>query len=160
MPGFAHEAGGPLTDDQIQALVRGIRSEWGHSAGPGGPLPKYEVGEAISELSADRRRQAESLFARVCANCHGDEGRGIELDGRIASAINVPAFLALISDHALRRIIITGRPDLGMPNFAEGKGRGHDFQRLSTEEIHELVSLLAEWRRAGRSSPEERENRP
>ena len=36
---------------------------------------------------------------------------------RSGGAINVPAFLALISDQALRRIIITGRPDLGMPNL-------------------------------------------
>lgn len=160
MPGFSHEVGGPLTDEQVQVLVRGIRTEWGRAAGPSGPLPTYEVGEVTSPLSADHRKQAESLFARVCANCHGDQGRGLELDGRIDNAINVPAFLALMSDQALRRIIITGRSDLGMPNFAESKGRGRAFQRLSKEEIQELVSLLADWRRAGSSSPDERESRP
>ena len=34
-------------------------------------------------------------------------------------AINDPAFLALISDQALRRYAITGRPDLGMPDYAD-----------------------------------------
>ena len=37
-------------------------------------------------------------------------------------AINDPAFLALISDQALRRYAITGRPDLGMPAY-DGKAR-------------------------------------
>ena len=35
--------------------------------------------------------------------------------------MNEPDFLALVSDQALRRIIITGRPDLGMPNYRRGR---------------------------------------
>ena len=62
-------------------------------------------------------------------------------------AINDRAFLALISDQALRRIIITGRHDLGMPNYAQTDGRPDDFKPLTSEEIDELVALLASWRR-------------
>ena len=54
----------------------------------------------------------------------------------------LPAFLALISDQASRRIIITGRPDLGMPNYAETDGRPEDFQPLTSAEIDDLVALL------------------
>ena len=37
--------------------------------------------------------------------------------------LNDKAFLALVSDEVLRRYIITGRHDLGMPNFADSIGR-------------------------------------
>jgi cytochrome c oxidase cbb3-type subunit III len=61
----------------------------------------------------------------------------------------VPAFLALISDQAIRRTIICGRADLGMPNFAEDDGRSSDFQPLTSEEIENLVALIAHWRATG-----------
>ena len=61
-------------------------------------------------------------------------------------AINDPAMLTLFSDQALRRIVITGRPDLGMPNFSDDTGRSGDFAPLSSDEIADLVALLASWR--------------
>jgi hypothetical protein len=72
-------------------------------------------------------------------------------DGEVAIAgpINVPAFLALISDQAIRRIIITGRPDLHMPSYAESDGRPADFQPLTSAEIDDLVALIADWRATG-----------
>ena len=62
-------------------------------------------------------------------------------------------FLALISDQALRRIVITGRPDLGMPDYADRKGRPEGFQPLTSEDVANLVALLADWRRQGGSVP-------
>ena len=79
-------------------------------------------------------------------NSGGTNGEGGENGGEI----NDPAFLALISDQALRRIIITGRPDLGMPTYADGDGRSAEFQPLTSAEIDDLVALLADWR-SGRS---------
>ncbi len=69
-------------------------------------------------MSGSRERGA-MVFERACAGCHGPNGTGGERNGATGGAINAPAFLALISDQALRRIIITGRPDLGMPTYAE-----------------------------------------
>jgi len=69
---------------------------------------------------------------------HGQGGRH--------GAINDPNFLALISDQALRRIVITGRPDLGMPNYAGTKGRPENFQPLTAENVADVVALLASWR--------------
>ncbi len=66
--------------------------------------------------------------------------------------MNDPDFLALASDQMLRRIIITGRPDLGMPDFAGTDGRSDGFQPLSSTEIDDLVALLGQWRTAAGQS--------
>ncbi len=93
-----------------------------------------------------------AIFRRACAGCHGPNGAGGEGSHSRVGAINAPAFLALISDQALRRIIITGRSDLGMPTYAEKQGRSADYQSLSSAEIDDLVALLAEWRSAGNTA--------
>ena len=67
-------------------------------------------------------------------------------DGSPALAIHDPAFLDLISDQALRRIVITGRADLGMPDYAH-----HDKEALTPEDVTNLVALLSLWRQEARS---------
>lgn len=131
---------GPLTDAQIQVLADGIKKHWGPPAS--GSPPPYLGGAKGNE------KEGASLFVRVCANCHGPRGEG-KKDGGSSNGrrINDRAFLALISDKALRRIIITGRTDLGMPAYNEATGRPKDFQPLSSPEIDDLVALLSSWRR-------------
>jgi cytochrome c oxidase cbb3-type subunit 3 len=143
MPAFAQKSGGPLIDAQVTALVDGIKASWKSASPPDEPPPAYKRTKADNPQSASgsRGRGAE-VYARACANCHGASGEG----GDNGGAINDPAFLALISDQALRRIIITGRPDLGMPTYAEADGRSSDFQPLTSAEIDDLVALLADWR--------------
>ncbi len=71
--------------------------------------------------SSDKEHDAEAgkkVFAAACAGCHGDNGSGGD-----SGDVNNPAFLALVSNQILRRYIITGRSDLGMPNFAETTNR-------------------------------------
>jgi hypothetical protein len=89
------------------------------------------------------------VFARACAGCHGPQGQGGKNGGRQVGAINNPAFLALISDQELRRLAITGRPDLGMPAYDGKEGRPPDFRPLTSAEINDLVALLASWRLGG-----------
>jgi mono/diheme cytochrome c family protein len=142
MPAFAHKKGGPLTDAQIDALAGGIKEHWGPPAS--GSFPAYLLPTGGKGGNKDER---ERLFARACAECHGADGHG-EKDGRPTDggALNDPAFLALISDQALRRIIITGRPDLGMPPYDGKRGRPADFHALSSAQIDDLVALLKFWR--------------
>jgi hypothetical protein len=64
----------------------------------------------------------------------------------VKGPINDPAFLSLVSNQALRRYIIAGRPDLGMPNFAGKAGRPPDFRPLDSDQVDALVALLALWR--------------
>ena len=147
MPAFAQGRGGPLTDAQVKALAEGIKPLWLRSREPGQESvdpPPYLVAEGEANGNTERGTQA---FVRACAGCHGNEGEGDK-----AGALNDRSFLALISDQALRRYAITGRPDLGMPNFAGSDGRADAFQPLSAMEIDDLVALLAHWRQGGSAS--------
>lgn len=146
MPAFAHRSGGPLTDEQVQILAAGIKPHWKPKEPLSHKPPPYAM-PANDQSDADANR-GRRHFARACAECHGDRGEGGHF-----GAINSPDFLELISDRALRRIIITGRPDLGMPSHSEQDGRGADFKPLSSQDVSDLVALLAEWRQGGAAQP-------
>jgi cytochrome c oxidase cbb3-type subunit 3/ubiquinol-cytochrome c reductase cytochrome c subunit len=156
MPAFAVEQGGTLTAEQIDILAKGVKTELPPADSDEGRVtaaeatgtPPYLLPTNSLQLQASVSDQAATLFERACSECHGPNGVGGETGYASGGAINDRAFLALISDQALRRIIITGRHDLGMPNYAQTDGRPDDFKPLTSEEIDELVSLLASWRRA------------
>jgi cytochrome c oxidase cbb3-type subunit III len=145
MPPMARERGGPLTMDQVKILAQEIKSRWAGKTSDAG-APAYLATATEKPASQSAGRGAE-VFARACASCHGTTGHGTE-EGSDAGAINEPAFLALFSDQALRRTIITGRPDLGMPDYASGDDRSEDFRPLSSDDVADLVALLASWRKA------------
>jgi mono/diheme cytochrome c family protein len=146
MPAFSREKGGNLTAEQVRILAKGIKPRWRSPEPSKGPLPSYLAPTLDSDRSAAVLERGAKVFARACAACHGDNGEGSE---GMAGAIHDPAFLALMSDQALRRIIITGRSDLGMgmPNYADVTGRSDDYEPLSDRDIGDLTALLASWRR-------------
>jgi mono/diheme cytochrome c family protein len=141
MPAFARANGGPLTDAQVQALAEGIKKRWGAPASGSPPADLRLTGGKGGDA-----KKGALVFARACAVCHGKEGAGVERDGRLRRQINDHAFLALISNQALRRIIITGRPDLGMPAYNDP-----DRPPVTAAEIDDLVTLLASWRQGSDS---------
>jgi mono/diheme cytochrome c family protein len=151
MPAFVQAQGGSLTDEQASIIALGIHARW-KSAPKSDALPAYRfsIGGHDASAAGDLGRGAK-LFASACAGCHGENGTG-----GAAGAIHDADFLSLMSDQALRRIIITGRPDLGMPTYAEQDGRGVDFEPLTSDQINDLVSLLASWRTAGRVAQNQR----
>jgi cytochrome c oxidase cbb3-type subunit 3 len=143
MPAFATDHGGTLSEKQVQVLAAGLKSNWL-------PIKKNVVTEpppylADSTPAADRGGDlppsGAEVFAQACAGCHGTNGEGGD-----AGAVNDVSFLTLVSDQALRRLVITGRPDLGMPTFAGDDGRGDDFKPLTTQQVSAIVALLAQWR--------------
>lgn len=136
MPAFAEERGGTLTMAQVQAVADGLKKQWQPKEKPKVEPPPYE-----SSAEGDAKRGAK-VFARACAMCHGEQGEGPAPEMRI----NDPVFLGLISDQALRRLAITGRPDVGMPDFAGKRGGDEAFKPLSAEEVNDLVAYLATWR--------------
>jgi cytochrome c oxidase cbb3-type subunit III len=126
MPPFAHNAGGYLTDQQIDILVSGIRQRWN----TGGSLPNAPP---YSAAPGDAQGGAQ-VFAQSCAPCHGAEGTGGK-GGSIAD----PSYLMLESDQALRTVVIAGRPDLGHPDW-----RGYPPGRpLTAQQVSDVVAWLA-----------------
>jgi mono/diheme cytochrome c family protein len=128
----------PLTTPQIKGLAEGIKKRWG----PPASVPKDLLLAGAGGGNKDKGRE---VFQRACAGCHGSHGQGTKGD-RPVGAINDPAFLVLLSDQALRRYAVTGRPDLGMPAYDGKDGRSPDFTRLTSRDIDDLVALLASWR--------------
>ena len=135
MPAFALEKGGTLTAEQVQALAAGLREKWGDTAVEKKTWPAY-----LGPAESGDVDHGQAVFARVCATCHGQEGHGNAKHG----AINDPAFLTLASEQVLRRFVITGRSDLGMPNCAE-----HEGGALTAPEVNDLVALLMSWKQKG-----------
>jgi cytochrome c oxidase cbb3-type subunit III len=129
MPAFAQSAGGMLTDEQINVITSGLFSRWGRKGIlDGANAPSYAaktMGDAAN---------GEIVFGTYCASCHGSEGHGSK-----ASAISNDSFLALVSDQALRTIVITGRPDLRAPDW-RGNVPGNS---MSDQEITDVVAWLA-----------------
>jgi cytochrome c oxidase cbb3-type subunit III len=147
MPAFGTAKGGHLTLEQVDILAQGIKPRWGPVEPAPSGAPSYLLAKAPPDgAGGANKEEGLKVFARACASCHGDHGQGGQYDGRSVGAINDPDFLALISDQALRRYVIAGRPDLGMPDYADPTGRPESFRALSYQDVTNVVALLADWR--------------
>lgn len=130
MPAFARRSGGMLTDEQIDAIVNGLRTRWTDPRAIAGiDLPPY-----ADALPGDSGRGVD-VFATYCAACHGDGGRGARGAGSIVDG----AYLALVSEQGLRSMVIAGRPDLGAPDW-RGNVRG---RTMTSQEISDVVAWLS-----------------
>jgi mono/diheme cytochrome c family protein len=127
MPGFGTAAGGTLTAQQIDIIVRSMLARWGAGAPPAG-MPAYAAG-----APGDAQRGA-AAYATYCASCHGAAGKGGEKGGAIVDG----SYLALVSDQALRSAVICGRPDLGMPDW-----RGDAGKPMSEQDVTNVVAWLS-----------------
>jgi cytochrome c oxidase cbb3-type subunit 3 len=140
MPAFLKSAGGTLTDEQVEILVREMRARWSKpddfaNAAP----PPYAAGKP-----GDSTRGAE-VYAIFCASCHGSDGKGTPK----GSAIVDDSYLALVSDQGLRTLVIAGRPDLRHPDW-----RGYVPGRAMTpQEVTDLVAWLISKRSAYPGQP-------
>src|SRR3954451_15216347 len=68
MPGFGPATGGPLTEQQIDVIVQGIRARWkkGDTLAGQNP-PPYKAGHA-GDVS-----KGEAVYVLACARCHGED---------------------------------------------------------------------------------------
>jgi mono/diheme cytochrome c family protein len=130
MPAFAQSAGGMLTEQQIEVIASGVFSRWGHKEVLEGANPPSYSAKASGNID-----HGKLVFGTYCASCHGSEGGGT----REGSAITNDSFLALVSDQGLRTTVITGRPELGAPDW-RGNVTGHP---MSDQEITDVVAWLA-----------------
>lgn len=133
MPGFARRAGGSLTDQQVDLIVREMRSRWGRPGSLGGAAPPPYAAAA----PGDRGRGAQA-YAGHCASCHGPTGGGGAHGGSIVDG----SYLALVSDQGLRTAVVVGRPALGMADW-RGDRSG---QAMTEQEIADVVAWLIDKR--------------
>jgi cytochrome c oxidase cbb3-type subunit III len=146
MPAFAQSAGGLLTDEQINVITSGIFSRWGRKGILYGTNPPSYAAKATGDGA-----RGEIAFGTYCASCHGSEGHGSK-----ASAISNDSFLALVSDQGLRTLVITGRPELGAPDWrANVSGKP-----MSDQEITDVVAWLASRRVQSPGQPYSASNYP
>jgi cytochrome c oxidase cbb3-type subunit 3 len=108
MPAFGMASGGPLTDQQIDVLVQGMRARWRKPNAFGADTPPPY--KATHPGDVDKGRQ---VYAVACSSCHGADAQhpgknGLILDG---------SFLALINQQTIRTILIAGRTDIGQPDW-------------------------------------------
>jgi len=149
MPAFAQPAGGSLTDPQIDILVNGMRGRWGRPEEfTNVVLPPYSVHEATALGSGpgDAQRGAVT-YTTYCTQCHGADGGG----GAKGGSVTDTAYLALVSDQALRTAVIAGRSDLGKPDWRTNlPGRP-----LGAQDISDVVAWLISHRETGQAAQRE-----
>jgi mono/diheme cytochrome c family protein len=133
MPPFAQNAGGSLTDQQIDLLIAGMRKTWSGVSDAASGAPPY------SSSAAGNSSSGAQVYASNCQSCHGPDGKG----GTAGSVVDA-SYLSLVSDQYLRTIVIAGRPDLGHPDWK------HDAsgQPLTAEQVSDVVAWLASRRPA------------
>jgi cytochrome c oxidase cbb3-type subunit 3 len=140
MPAFAQRAGGMLTEQQIDVITSGIFSHWEHKQVLDGANPPSYAAKVAGNVD-----HGELVFGTYCASCHGSEGGGTPK----GSAITNDSFLALVSDQGLRTIVITGRPELGAPDW-----RGNiPGKPMTDQEITDVVAWLASRRSQNPGQP-------
>jgi len=140
MPAFAKSSGGTLTDEQIEIIVREMRSRWAR--------PQEMLGAGPPPYAAEERgdaRAGEGVYTAFCTACHGSDGKGTAT----GSSIVDDSFLALVSDQNLRTTIIAGRPDLGHPDWRHcvpGKA-------MMPQEVTAVVAWLGSQRKVNPGQP-------
>ncbi len=147
MPAFAQSAGGVLTDEQVNVITSGMFSHWGRKGILDGVNPPSYAAKTTGDAA-----HGDIAFATYCASCHGSQGQG----GSKGSAVTNDSFLALVSDQGLRTIVITGRPDLGAPDWRENVSGKH----MSDQEVTDVVAWLASRRVQSPGQPYSAANDP
>ena len=144
MPAFSEQAGGHLTDQQIELLVTGMRSRWSKpDEFKDIELPRYSVDESAATSGSSAKTKSfetaaatsgAATYKTYCGSCHGTNG-----DGGSAGSIVDPNFLNLVSDQGLRTTVVVGRADMGKPDW-----RGNVPGRpMSAQEVADVVAWLA-----------------
>jgi mono/diheme cytochrome c family protein len=118
MSPFANSNGGPLDDEQVDAIVAYIRS-W--EANPPVELPP-EVSTAQSAFGGS------DIFSQLCAQCHGPNG-----EGAIGPALNDPQFQAAAADQYIFDTINEGHESTAMIGWGDV---------LTSKQITELVKFI------------------
>lgn len=128
MPAWAEQAGGMLTEQQISAIISGMRKQWAKPNAFGGQtLPPYH------QPQGGNAQHGQQVYQQRCSGCH---------QGNDRQQPNSPVYLSLVSDDALRSIIIAGRPDIHQPDLSHDNANGAEGQALSAQDVTDIVTYL------------------
>ena len=133
MPPFSNGSSGMLTDQQIAVLTHGMIELWSKPS----PLAALSPIAYAATLQGDPTRGAH-LFVSTCSQCHGADGTGSSATTTSTGSLVDPTYLALISDQALRSIIVAGQPGQGMPGSDEVAAHP-----LTDQDVTDIVAWLA-----------------
>ncbi|HZZ40141.1 MAG TPA: cytochrome c [Acidobacteriaceae bacterium] len=133
MPAWAQSAGGMLTDQQIDAIVSGMRKEWAKPDVFAGVTPP-----PLQQPAGGDADHGEQAYQAHCAMCHNGPARQ-----QLTSSV----YLSLISDDALRSIIVAGRPDIGQPDWRHDSAKGAPETPLTGQQITDIVAYLGSLRK-------------
>ncbi|MFQ5854565.1 MAG: c-type cytochrome [Anaerolineae bacterium] len=128
MSAWSESYGGPLSEEQVRAIVGYIR-EWQTN-------PPVDISGVTVEGNVARGAR---VYSDRCAMCHGEAGGGMDKATGApngAPSLNNPVFLATASDEFIRYSIAEGRPGTPMPAYAGA---------LTEKEIDDLVELIRSW---------------
>jgi cytochrome c oxidase cbb3-type subunit 3 len=128
MPTFSN-----LSDDEIEAIVRHVRS-WNK-----GPAATYST----QPVKGDPKHGGE-LFGQYCVACHGANGEGAKGTGVtfsrprdlpiMAPALHNPGFLAAATDAMIKATLMNGREGTPMVSFLKAG--------LKEKDIDDIVSYV------------------
>ncbi len=129
MPGLSKRKGGPLTDDQVETIVQGMRARWRKADGFGGATPPPYKASHAGDAG-----KGQAVYQAACARCHGATA---QQPGKAGSILD-GSFLALINEQTVRTTVIAGRPDVGQPDW-----RGNiEGRPLTDAEITDVSAWL------------------
>ena len=134
MPAWALSNGGPLTDRQIDVMVLGMRENWSRPNVFGNVTPP-----AYAQSDPGNAGRGKQRYGTFCVSCHSASRQ------QITSA----DYLALVSDQALRSIIVAGRPDIHQPDW-RGNSPGTP---LSPQDVADIVTYLGTLRTSTPGQP-------
>jgi len=128
MSAFSTEFGGPLDDEQVDAIVAFMRS-WEEN-----PPVEFPPEVNVETLSL----QGGAIYAAICAQCHGENG-----EGDVGPSLISSAFQGQNTDQDIFNTINLGHEATNMISWGD---------ILSSEQIQELVVFI---RGLGEDAPED-----
>jgi mono/diheme cytochrome c family protein len=87
--------------------------------------------------SSGDRKNGEELYVGVCAQCHGDNGKGYILGGS-GTGIGLNGFLDKANDGYIKAVILSGREGTPMRAFGDSLG----LAQLSDQGINDIIVYL------------------